>query len=240
MHGQSILQMLMEAVSAADQENKRRPTRAGSVPPRATTPVNSSGHNLSSSTRTGAVTPAVRPRSAMSSLSVPSKRRKLNDSSSASTSGHAAGRAPLSNHRNNYMPNRPASPSRAKTKTPGSVTSSALKSNHTIPRTVTRFQTLGHGRRPNAQIHSSGMRSVSAEVKGSSSSTTYGRLKPSSKSMAGPESSVLRKASRAKRESFMPRPSTDGAEMGKSVGIGSSRWGGGKFASSVKEEGEGY
>jgi protein regulator of cytokinesis 1 len=84
------------------------------------------------------------------------------------------------------------------------------------------------------------MRSVSADVKGSSSSVTYGRLKTSSKSMSGPESSVLRKASRAKRESFKPRPSMDGAELGKSVGIGSTRWGGGNFASSVEEEDEGY
>ncbi|KAF5381777.1 hypothetical protein D9615_005436 [Tricholomella constricta] len=40
VHGESILQILMETVSAQDQENKRKP-RAGSVPLRATTPVNS-------------------------------------------------------------------------------------------------------------------------------------------------------------------------------------------------------
>ncbi|XP_006456028.1 hypothetical protein AGABI2DRAFT_188106 [Agaricus bisporus var. bisporus H97] len=240
VHGQSILQMLMENVNAAGQENKRKPTRAGSVPPRATTPVNSSSHS-SSGSRMGAVTPAVRPRSAMSSLSVPSKRRKLNDSSSSSTNGHTAGRAPLSNHRNNdNMQARPASLSRSRTKTPGSVMSSALKANHAIPRPVTRYQTLGHGRPPNTQTHSSGMRSVSADARGSSS-VIYGRPKTSSKSMPGPESCVLRKASRAKRESFKPRPSMDGAELGKSAGIGNgSRWGGGNVATSVEEEDEGY
>ncbi|KXN82934.1 Anaphase spindle elongation protein 1 [Leucoagaricus sp. SymC.cos] len=39
VNGESFLPMLMEAVAASDQENRRRPPRAGSVPPRATTPT---------------------------------------------------------------------------------------------------------------------------------------------------------------------------------------------------------
>lgn len=235
VHGESFLEMLMETVTAADQENKRRPPRAGSVPPRATTPVNSnSGHAPNS--RTGVVTPAVRPSSTISSQSLPNKRQKLNKSA---TNGHGTGRAPLSNHRGNNMSARPASPSKLPAKTPGSVTTSVLRpTSIAISKPGTQHHALGYGRLPSTMTHSSGVRSVSAGVKGSTT-RAFGRPHYSSKSVPGAGSSALRKASRAKRESFKPRPSTENAESGKSAGTGIARWGGG-FTSSVKEEDEDY
>jgi len=46
------------------------------------------------------------------------------------------------------------------------------------------------------------------------------------------------KASRARRESFKPRPSVDGSEMGMGMGGVGGRWGG--FAGTVQEEDEGH
>jgi hypothetical protein len=69
-----MLQILLNATGAADKENRRggTKTRAGSVPPRATTPGSAPGKGG------GAVTPAVRPASSMGrSHSVPSKRPRL-------------------------------------------------------------------------------------------------------------------------------------------------------------------
>lgn len=225
----------METVAAADQENKRKPPRAGSVPPRATTPVSSS-NSYAPGSRTGAVTPAVRPNPSASSQSLPNKRQRLNDSTA---NGRGIGRAPLSNHRSNNMQARPASPSKIPMKTPGSSVSRTASLAMPVPKPGTQQHILGYGRAPSTMAYSSGMRSASAGVKGSSTGA-YGRIQNSSKSMPGAGSSVLKKASRAKRESFKPRPSADTTDSGKGVGIGGTRWGG-RFTSSVKEEeDEGY
>jgi protein regulator of cytokinesis 1 len=211
VHGERILEMLLEAVAAADQENKRRPPRGGSVPPRATTPMNSNnGH----APGLRAVTPAVRPNSA-ASQSVPNKRQKLND-------GHKNVRAPLSNHRGANFQTRPASPPR---KTPGTV-----HKTNTLTKPRMQHRT---GRTPSS-IAYSGQRSVSASVKGSSI-MTHGRSYNASKSLPGAGTSALQKASRTKRESFKPRPSQDHADLGGNGGIGIPRWGA-TLTCSVKEE----
>lgn len=210
----------METVAAADQENKRKPTRAGSVPPRATTPVHST-NNYVPGTKTGVVTPAVRPNPSASSHSLPNKRQKLNDSSAK---GHGVTRAPLGNYRGNHTQTRTVSPTKMSTKTPGSTLRSTSL---TIPASKRGMQHhFGYGK--------TGMRSVSAGVAGGQSS-----LKKLSTSIAGAGSSVLKKASRAKRESFKPRPSTECAELGKSVIIGNARWGGVSTSTVEEVEGEG-
>ena len=179
--------MLMEAVSAADQENKRR-SRTGSVSSRATTPVNASNLNgYAQSSR--AVTPAVK-RNSSASQSVSNKRQKFNNSCKII-------RAPLGNHRGNDIQVRPEPPMK----------------------TAGNRRALGHGRTPSSVVQSSRLRSVSDEVKGNFIGT-FGRLHNPSKSLPGASSTVLRKSSRAKRESFKPRPSEDPASMG----IGKSQW----------------
>lgn len=217
------MKQLMDSVTAADQENKRKPPRAGSVPPRATTPVHST-NNYVPGTKAGVVTPAVRPNSAAASHSLPNKRQKLNDSTAR---GHGTTRAPLGNHRSNSQA-RPASPTKMSTKTPGSVVRSTSL---TVPASKRGTQHhFGYGK--------TGMRSVSAGVK-SSAAGTHVPFQKLNKNTPGADSSTLKKASRAKRESFRPRPSTECAELGTSVAIGTARWGGG-FTSTVKEEeGEG-
>jgi len=175
----------MEAVAAADQENKRR-SRAGSVSSRATTPVNASntGGRAPSSR---AITPTLE-RNSSTSQSVSNKRQKLN-------SGRKNIRAPLGNHRGNDMQTRPEPPMQ----TPGGRIHSSSRSRH-----------LGHGRTPSAPVYSSELRSVSAQIHGSH----IGRPHNTSKSLPGVSPTVMRTSSRTKRESFKPRPGEDPAGIG--------------------------
>ena len=217
MHGQSILHILMQTASAADKENKKKPnSHTGSVPPRATTPVNSSNHYVPGSgshavgSGKGVVTPAVRPRSATGGKS--NKRPRLGEAPSVGKS-----RTVLGTHRGNtqgqeHHPRKPTGP----TKTPGGslsrprpITKSVSMS---IPKTGTQHYALGHGRVP------SGM-------------AGYGQRSFSS-STARPHvvsASLAKKAGRARRESFRPRPSFDDWEHAHA-----NRYGG--FAKAVKEE----
>lgn len=226
VHGESIMRILTETASAADQENRKKNVpRAGSVPPRSTTPVNSSNHYVPGSgpygvsSGKGVVTPAVRSGSAMGGTS--NKRPRLGDAPSG-----GQGRAVLGAHRSNTNGHRVASPSKISgpTKTPGSslprpVTVS-LSMHMPIPKPGTQHHALGHGRVP------SGM-----EV-----STGYGQRNFSSAGSRGYGVAATvqsKKVSRARRESFKPRPSVDDWEHGHG-----SKWGG--FAgASVKEEEEG-
>jgi len=195
VHGQSFLPLLMEAVAAAEQENKRR-SRAGSVSSRATTPINSSNMNgYAPSSR--AVTPTFKRNSSSSSSQfVSNKRQKLN-------SGRKNIRAPLGNHRGNDLQTRPEPPMQA----PGSRVNSSTRSRN-------------QGRTPSATVHSSGLRSVSTQIHGSLI-PAFGRPHSASKSLPGLSPAVLRKSSRAKRESFKPRPSENPA----GTGIGKSQRG---------------
>jgi len=216
----------METASSSDQENnsRKRGTRAGSVPPRSTTPSNSYAP-----AKTGVVTPAIRP-SASSSHSMPNKRMKLNESTT-----FAPRALPLGASRNGNGSNpRNVSPS----KIPGSRSKNRVGSNDTslprptssthhmphiampIPKPGTQHHALGHGRVPTSGIFSLGTSSRPPSANTFASST--GRQ----------VSAGAKKSGKSKRESFKPRPSVD---MNTAA---STRWPG--FGSSVKEEEEVY
>ncbi|KAG6867961.1 hypothetical protein C0993_009008 [Termitomyces sp. T159_Od127] len=225
VHGESILQLLMETISAADQENKRKPPRAGSVPARATTPVNS------------ALGSKARPRSA--SQSIPNKRQKLEPVPIGQTRKGKGGkgqapssgsnRPPLGSYRggNATIGVRAASsPSKIPGRTP-SGSSLPRPVPVSIPKPGTQHHALGHGRAPS---------SVTYKVSSSTRTTSgvYGARYPSAGARA---QAVVKKATRARRESFKPRPSVDG-DLGVSVALGSygGRWP--ELAVSVEEEEE--
>ncbi|KAG5645682.1 hypothetical protein DXG03_005520 [Asterophora parasitica] len=241
VHGESILQILMETVSAQDQENKRK-SRAGSVPPRATTPVNSTNAYVPGSKT---VTPAIRPGSA--SQSVPNKRQRLGEPAPAPhirqgsggksrTPNYGTSRPPLGSHRggNGGTGPRAVSPSKIPGRTPSGGQSSLprpMSIAMPVPKPGTQHHALGHGRIPSGAAYG-GARSVS------STSGTYSARYASAGGGYG-EPAVMKKATRARKESFKPRPSVDG-DMGVSVGLGGygGRWPG--LAGSVREEDEGY
>lgn len=184
-----MLQFLLGAAGAADKENRRGgKARAGSVPPRATTPNSAPGK--------GAVTPAVRPASSMGrAQSVPSKRPRLAQADNVvqvpgfvprSASGASAGAGA-----GHHPPSKIAMP----------VPVRAVSA--TIPR---QHAALGIGRPPsrgplaprvgNAQPSSGSYRTRSV---GSGLGTSTSR---------NPQTIAL-KAKRARKESFRPRPSGD-------------------------------
>jgi len=241
------MQLLMETVSAADQENRRKPPRAGSVPPRATTPVNPSNSYVPG-VKTGVVTPAVRPASHNSSQSVPNKRQRLGENlSSEHTPNYPGGaRAPLGasriNNGGSSGMHRAASPTKIPSKTPNASGGSSLPRPAAIsmimPKPGTQHHALGHGRVPSSVVYgsASGGGSYPAGVRSNTSSQSYGRFPSSGYAKKGEESG-MKKATRARRESFKPRPSVDAMDLGMSVGVGGTRWGGGF---TVREEDEGY
>ncbi|KAG6865456.1 hypothetical protein C0991_002379 [Blastosporella zonata] len=97
VHGESILQLLMETVNTTDPENKRKPPRAGSVPARATTPVNSV--NSVNSYVPGSKT--ARPGSA--SQSVPNKRQRLDPAPTGHTSSGITSRRQRGDEYKSYV-----------------------------------------------------------------------------------------------------------------------------------------
>ena len=239
----------MEAVSAADQENKRKPPRAGSVPPRATTPVNSV-HSYVPGVKTGVVTPAVRPGSSIASQSVPNKRQRLGDSTTPNYAS-GAGRAPLGAYRggNGVVAGGRASPTKIPSKTPSGGGSSLPRPGQLampVPKPGTQHHALGHGRVPSSlapppSAYPGMMRSTSAVGYGAGAGGGGGKRFPSAS--AGYEGrgaaigvEIMKKASRARRESFKPRPSIDHME---SIGVMGMRYGGG-FVGGLKEEDEDY
>ena len=240
------MQLLMETVSAADQENKRKPPRAGSVPPRATTPVNPSNLYVPG-VKTGVVTPAVRPASHGSS-SVPNKRQRLGENLSGHTPIHADGgiRAPLCASRSNNGGSgmyRAVSPTKIPSKKPNSSGESSSRPpaiSMIMPKPGTQHHALGHGRVPSSVVYGGavGSGSYPTGVRSSASSQgSYGRFPSSGYAKKDDESGMMKKATRASRESFKPRPSMDAMDIGMSVGGGGTRWGGGF---TLKEEDEGY
>lgn len=226
VHGECILQIITESVSAQDQENLNRRgklgSRAGSVPPRATTPVGST----SQGTKTGVVTPAVRPATSTGSRSVPNKRQRVGDTHSGSYINSGAShpqRAPLGAYRGGNVAGTGrsvSSPTKIPTKT-GGVKHVLKAGTHHV---------LGHGRFPGGDpvtVYST--RSVS------SSALNHGRY-ASGSSIAGPHgaaNSTARTSLRARRESFKPRPSIDKEPTRPRPG----RWTGGyRSTTSVREE----
>lgn len=252
VHGVSMYQLLLETMPAADKENGNKGARgrAGSVPPRATTPAN--GHYLTApksshggSSKTGVVTPAVRSSSSLSnSHSVPNKRPRLGEST-ATHNNAASVRAPLSSSRGAH--NRAASPT--KIPLPGGKTPVGMSSlprpvpiAMPVPKPGTQHHALGHGRVPSAQqlssshtyqSHQPAVRAASSTYM-STSTSSYGRGYGAGSSAAA---AVAKKASRARRESFKPRPSVDEDwAAGIGLGDGGRRWAG--LAGTVKEEDE--
>ena len=241
------MQLLMETVSTADQENKRKPPRAGSVPPRATTPVNPSNSYVPG-VKTGVVTPAVRPAS-HSSSSVPNKRQRLGENLlSGHTPNHADGvRAPLGPSRSNNGGGsgmyRAVSPTKIPSKKPTSSGESSSRPpaiSMIMPKPGTQYHALGHGRVPSSVVYGAGVGGGSYPTGVRSSTTSsqgYGRFPSSGYGKKDDESGIMKKATRASRESFKPRPSVDAMDMGMSVGVGGTRWDGGF---TLREEDEGY
>jgi Ase1/PRC1/MAP65 family protein len=221
IHGERVLRILMETASASDQENQRKNApRPGSVPPRSTTPVNSSNHYVPGSNSygvsgRGVVTPAVRPGSAMGGTS--NKRQRVADGQGGQ------GRNVLGSHRGGNG-HRVVSPTKASNKTPGrSVSRTASKSMSThmpVPKPGTQHHALGHGRVP------SGI-PLGMSARNLSSSTT-------SRGYSGRAPVDSKKAAKMRRESFKPRPSVDDWQHGHG-----GHWGG-YAGPSVKEEDERY
>lgn len=91
VNGTSIIEILAETISAADKENARKKPRAGSVPPRATTPsLGGAGTNMGKHIGSTAITPGVHSGSnagMTASHSVPNKRTKLATSHSGVVNG---------------------------------------------------------------------------------------------------------------------------------------------------------
>lgn len=186
----------------SEKENKRRPgtrsqSRAGSVPPRATTPSNTGhpGYAPTTSKGTGTVTPAVRPRSAMSSSrSAPAKKPRLGDSTSSSN-GHGASKiaGPSSMARSG-----PASSLPRPVAVPASRSVSA------------QYPSMGNGRIPSASVNLS--KSAFGRLGSKTTPVAYGSASGLNQSRVArkPDPAVVkRKAERARRESFRPRPSMD-------------------------------
>lgn len=244
VHGMSILQLLMETVSANDKENSRKgaKARAGSVPPRATTPANGYSHAPPTSGhggRSGVVTPAIRPSSSLSSSqSVPNKRPRLGES----TTNAPSSRAPLGSNRGPCI-NRSASPTKIPLpgKTPimaGSSLPRPVPIAMPVPKPGTAHHALGHGRVPSAQqlgsSHSYNPYPTSRTAS-YSSTTAYSRYSGTGATAAV----VAKKATRARRESFKPRPSMD-EDWAADVGLGGQRRWAGFPGITVKEEDEEY
>ncbi|KAI0777683.1 microtubule associated protein-domain-containing protein [Trametes elegans] len=252
VHGVSMLQLLLETMPAVDKENgnKRTKGRAGSVPPRATTPAN--GHYLTAPTsghgggsKMGVVTPAVRSSSTFSSSqSVPNKRPRLGESTAAYNNAPSA-RAPLSSSRGAH--NRAASPTKiplpGKTPVLGSSLPRPVPIAMPVPKPGTAHHALGHGRVPSAQQlgsnHAYHTSARATSYMSSSTTSSYGRGYSSGSGTAVHAAAVAKKASRARRESFKPRPSMDenwACGVALTDGSGGRRWAG--YAGTVKEEDE--
>jgi len=195
-----MLQILLSAAGVGDKENRRGAnSRAGSVPPRATTPNSAPGK--------GAITPAVRPASSMgcSQSSVPSKRPRLAETNvpqpsfvPRSASGPSAGAG--------HPPSKIAMPVpvRGSSVLPVHVPRTASA---TIPR---QHAALGIGRPPSRQPRpqASSVGSVQLQLtSGSYSGRGVGPRLGTSTSRNPP--TIALKAKRARRESFRPRPSGD-------------------------------
>jgi hypothetical protein len=226
--------------------------RAGSVPVRSTTPVNSLSHYVPVSTRYSAdknstVIPASRPGSSMGSNSVPNKRRRVGEPTSGRHASALGGqqRAPLGTHRGqavNVNQLRTISPVRGGVpgKTPTNGSSLPRPVAMPMPKTGTQYHLLGHGRLPssNGLGDGAGYRQPSQQLRTASAISTVSsnaRVLSSTSSMY--RQNVTKKASRAKRESFKPRPSVDGSDVAISIGIKGGRRG---LAGTVKEDEEVY
>ncbi|KAG0694305.1 microtubule associated protein-domain-containing protein [Suillus ampliporus] len=238
VHGESILQLLMENASANEQENRKRvPTSQYSMqvlnkgPSQSLKPAASSGANgaskggyvpgKSNAAHHGVVTPAVRPGSSMSSNTHgTNKRQKLVDGA-------------------HHTITRPASPTRGRTPSGNSaLPRSATQNVPPMPsqsKNMQGYATLGYGRNPSTMPRSRSQTSVASSHLGSSVSSHYlsNSRSYNSASMASTyskEPAAKKTAGRIRKESFKPRPSIEGG------GGGAAGWRSGFRGMTVAEE----
>lgn len=201
-----MLQILLKATGAADKENHRgsTKTRAGSVPPRATTPGSAPGKGG------GTVTPAVRPASSMGrSHSVPSKRPRLAESETnvphVAPPGSFMPRSASGCANGQHHP-----PSSSKIAMPVPMRPSVLpvSISRAVSATVPlQHAALGIGRPPSKEPN--GTAPTRHHISGSHRTRSVGSGLGTSTSR-NPQAIAL-KAKRARKESFRPRPSGDWA-----------------------------
>lgn len=203
-----MLQILLNATGAADKENRRGGTkaRAGSVPPRVTTPGSAPGKGG------GVVTPAVRPASSMGrSQSVPSKRPRLAETETNVPQVAPGSFVPRSASGCANGQHRP--PSSSKIAMPVPVRASVLPGpiSRAVSATVPlQHAALGIGRPPSREPHGATVATAAQHhVSGSHRTRSVGSGLGTSTSR-NPQAIAL-KAKRARRESFRPRPSGDWA-----------------------------
>lgn len=211
VRGESMLHILLNAAGGADKENRRGGTkaRAGSVPPRATTPGSAPGKGG------GAITPAVRPASSMGrSQSVPSKRPRLAETNvpqvaSGSFVPRSASGCPSAGA-GHHQP-----PSGSKIAMPVPVRASVLPV--LVPRAVSatvpqQHAALGIGRPPSREPLGAGVGTAAHHhLSGSYRARSVGSGLGTSTSR-NPQATAL-KAKRTRKGSFRPRPSGDWAPV---------------------------
>jgi Ase1/PRC1/MAP65 family protein len=201
VNGESMLQILLEATCAnSDGKEVQRSgrsshqIRAGSVPPtQALVPEN--GTRVVSARRG-----VVRPASADSHSERPSKKQRLDESTSTSRAGGSQ------SIKKNITKASIAMPVPLRAVTPGSSLPRPI-----MTRSATQRAALGHGRTPSTQ-QSAGIRQTSAPYTQNHITLTSSTHRSFSCSTSVRNSEVAaRKAVRARRKSFRPRPSTDTA-----------------------------
>ncbi|KAJ7040686.1 microtubule associated protein [Mycena alexandri] len=228
VHGQSILHILMQTVSAADQENagpnntgKRKPSPSGgpgarttSVPVRATTPTPLSSYAPRAGN--GVVTPAVRPAPGNShSNSQPPNKRARTETTPSYGQGHGFGKpAVLGAHRGGNGGHGRSSPSKIPLSrtTPTGLPMPARgapppfgifppKPGHGA-QTQAGYQALGHGRGPTTGYGGGAMRSASASVSTasiSSAGSSFGVGGRYASAKGGPGQGALNMQAKAQR-----------------------------------------
>ncbi|KAH8103389.1 microtubule associated protein-domain-containing protein [Cristinia sonorae] len=223
VHGESILQILMVSLNIQPQtekeNNKRSKSRSGSVPPRATTPPNPIHHYVppkshhGGSTRekgertaNGGVTPAVRPGSSMSRSGTANKRPKLGESTSSHN--NAVPPVPPVRSSSRGASGRAASPSKIPGRTVSTSSGLPRPAQTYIAMPVPKHPSavLGHGRAPSSNQRANSYHPYPQTQRSTSASSqprVHGAVS------LGMSAGAVRKASRARRESFKPRPSVD-------------------------------
>ncbi|KAG1745761.1 microtubule associated protein-domain-containing protein [Suillus lakei] len=237
VHGESMLQLLMENASANEQENRKRtPTSqysaqalnkgtSQSLKPAAA----SSGANVvskggyvpgkSNASHHGVVTPAVRPGSSMSSNTHgTNKRQKLVDGT-------------------HHTVARPGSPTRGRTPSGNSALPRPTTQNAppmtSQSKTSQGYAALGWGRNPSTMPRSTSHTNVTHLNSSVSSHYLSSSRSYNSASMASShsrESAAKKTMGRIRKESFKPRPSIDGGNGG------AAGWKSGFRGMSVAEE----
>ncbi|KIJ62270.1 hypothetical protein HYDPIDRAFT_114762 [Hydnomerulius pinastri MD-312] len=222
VHGESMLQILMETVSANEQENKKKaPVSQYPAQPlnsnkptgpttrsRSLEPVNGGASKggyvpgKSQNLPAGAVTPAVRPGSSMAQAQGTNKRQRLADGSSKQTrsSSPAKGRTPSGSSSGLPRPVTQAVPPMPQT--------AATKQSQ-------GYSALGWGRAPSTMQRTTSRgasNTHSTNLTSSMSAKSYGG---NSMGSSVARESGSNKTIRMKRESFKPRSSIDGPNIGR-------------------------